>query len=234
MKNLVVVLLLAAALSAAAGEREGAQFKEGVGVSLSPLTKSAIGLALALVEERAVSNDARITAQVYREAREPSQNDGEPAGFAYASAWIDALLANALPPGTVVAVEEHPEAVASVLRADRTVAAHGGRVELLLQIADREHPWRIGEFIRVSPRGIVGDVVTVIPASAVLDTAYGPFAYVVNGDAYLRTAIRPGARHADVVEVIDGLYSGDEVVARPVETLYLIELRATKGGGHSH
>jgi hypothetical protein len=30
------------------------------------------------------------------------------------------------------------------------------------------------------------------------------------------------------------LLEGDTVVTRPVQTLYLIELRATKGGGHSH
>ncbi len=234
MRNLVVVSLLAGALSGAAEERVEAQFKEGVGVSLPALTKTAIGLELAEVEERAVSNDVLITAQVYREARESSQNEDEPGGFVYASAWIQGALAEALPPGTAVAVEGHPEAVGSVLRSDRTVAAHGGRVELLLQIQDRVHPWRIGEFIRVSPRGIVREAVTVIPASAVLDTAYGPFVYVANGDAYLRTAIRPGARHEGVVEITDGLYGGDEVVARPVETLYLIELRATKGGGHSH
>jgi hypothetical protein len=234
MRNFVLLLLLAGAHSGAAEERVGAQFKEGVGVTLPALTKTAIGLELADVEERAVSNDMWITAQVYREAREPSQNEDEPGGFAYASAWIEGALADALPPGTEVAVEGHPEAVGSVLRADRTVAAQGGRVELLLQLHDREHRWRIGEFIRVSLRGLVREAATVIPASAVLDTAYGAFAYVVNGDAYLRTAIQTGARHEDVVEITDGLFIGDAVVVRPVETLYHIELRATKGGGHSH
>ena len=36
------------------------------------------------------------------------------------------------------------------------------------------------------------------------------------------------------VEITDGLLAGDQVVTKPVETLWLIELRATKGGGHSH
>jgi hypothetical protein len=38
----------------------------------------------------------------------------------------------------------------------------------------------------------------------------------------------------DRVEVSGGLYEGDTIAVRPAERLYLIELRATKGGGHSH
>jgi multidrug efflux pump subunit AcrA (membrane-fusion protein) len=74
----------------------------------------------------------------------------------------------------------------------------------------------------------------VVPGSAVLETVYGPFVYVANGRALLRTAVRLGARRGGDVEITDGLYGGDQVAVRPVETLYLIELRATKGGGHSH
>jgi multidrug efflux pump subunit AcrA (membrane-fusion protein) len=60
------------------------------------------------------------------------------------------------------------------------------------------------------------------------------FVYVLNGEAFLRTAVTTGARRGEFTEITDGLYSGDQIVVRPVETLYLIELRATKGGGHSH
>jgi len=57
MRNFVLLLLLAGAHSGAAEERVGAQFKEGVGVTLPALTKTAIGLELADVEDRAGSND---------------------------------------------------------------------------------------------------------------------------------------------------------------------------------
>jgi hypothetical protein len=36
------------------------------------------------------------------------------------------------------------------------------------------------------------------------------------------------------VVIMDGLSVGDEIVAKPVKQLWLIELRATKGGQHSH
>jgi hypothetical protein len=46
--------------------------------------------------------------------------------------------------------------------------------------------------------------------------------------------VRTGAESSEYIEITDGLYAGDIVVSNPVEMLYLIELRATKGGGHSH
>jgi len=62
----------------------------------------------------------------------------------------------------------------------------------------------------------------------------GTFVYVVNGNFYLRTAVKTGARSTDFVEITDGLYAGDVVVTTPVNQLWLSELRLTKGGGHSH
>jgi len=46
--------------------------------------------------------------------------------------------------------------------------------------------------------------------------------------------VKVGARSPDFVEINDGLYAGDVVVAAPAEQLWLAELRLTKGGGHSH
>lgn len=236
MKSALPCLLMGlwAATALGEGEPPGASFKEGVGVELSDFTGKFLGVETAAVEDRVITPDVRITAQVYREAREPSQNEGEPAGFTYASAWVEPAVAALLPAGTGLSVLEHPEATGAVLRLDHTAADASGSVEVLLQVRDDQHPWRIGEFIRATPNGADGATVTVVPRAAVLDTAYGPFVYTVNGGAYLRTAVSIGARHEETVEIRDGLYSGDEVVVHPVETLYLIELRATKGGGHSH
>lgn len=74
----------------------------------------------------------------------------------------------------------------------------------------------------------------VVPEGAVLRTAEGTFVFAVNGEAYQRTAVITGAQANGLVEITDGLLEGDSVVTKPVEALYLIELRAVKGGGHSH
>ncbi len=213
------------------GERAGVTFKEGVGVRLEAETRAAIGLDVAEVEERSSPVELQLTAQVYREAHEASQNQGEPAGFAYASAWVDPTDAKRLTPGLPLRI---PGTTGTVLRVDRTMSSSGGRVEVLLQMKNGERAWRIGDFVPARPVLPEETSFTMIPREALLETAYGPFVYVVNGESFLRTAVTTGARRGDFTEITDGLYSGDEVVVRPVETLYLIELRATKGGGHSH
>jgi|APTNR8051073442_1049403.scaffolds.fasta_scaffold00053_39 multidrug efflux pump subunit AcrA (membrane-fusion protein) len=231
MRYGVLLLILLAASSFGEGERAGATFKEGVGIHLGPATRVAIGLELAEVEERSTPVEMPLTAQVYREAHEASQNQGEPAGFAYASAWVDPSDAKRLTPGLPLRI---PGATGTVLRVDRTMAASGGRVEALLKVQNGERVWKIGDFVPAIPVLSEETSVAVIPREALLETAYGPFVYVVNGEAFLRTAVTTGARRGAFTEITDGLYSGDQVVVRPVETLYLIELRATKGGGHSH
>lgn len=55
-----------------------------------------------------------------------------------------------------------------------------------------------------------------------------------NGEHFLRTPNKAGANSGDLVEVLDGLLTGDVVVSKGAEQLWLIELRFTKGGGHSH
>ena len=231
MKIGLLMLMLMVTTSFSEGERAGASFKEGVGVQMGAETKSAIDLALAEVEERTTPVEIHLTAQVYRKAREASQNQGEPAGFAYASAWVDPAEAKRLTPGLPVRI---PGSTGTVLRVDHTMAASGGRVEVLLQMQEGERVWKIGDFVPAMPVLAEETSVTVIPREALLETAYGPFVYVLNGEAFLRTAVTTGGRRGEFTEITDGLYSGDQIVVRPVETLYLIELRATKGGGHSH
>ena len=99
----------------------------------------------------------------------------------------------------------------------------------------RENTLKVGEFVSGSViESGAEETVLTIPRSAVLETATGKFAFVQNGDYLLRTPITTGAESAEYAEITDGIYAGDVVATKPVETLYLIELRATKGGGHSH
>jgi hypothetical protein len=234
VKYFILFLFFLATQAQGEDGREGASFKEGSGIQLGSKTKESIGLELAEVEDRPAHNDIRITAQVYRESREASQNQGEPSGFAYASAWVAGSEADKHPAGLQLLIQGVETTTGSVVRVDQTMAGGGGRSEVLIQIQDSDRTWKIGDFAYASPPSTEGEPVTMIPVDAVLETAYGPFAYVVNGSFFLRTAITIGARHGDYIEITDGLYSGDTVVVRPVEALYLIELRATKGGGHSH
>jgi len=234
MKYLIVLLVCMTAQTLGEIVREGVSYRDGSGIQMGEETKAAIGLKVVEVKELSTPRSIRLTAQIYREANEIDQNQGASSGLAYASSWIDEDLAEQFPVGTALHIEGIAITTGIVMRVDRTMAGNGGRIEVLIQIHDREQVWRIGGFAVASPIITESKLVTMIPHTAVLETVYGTFVYVVNGTSFLRTAISLGSRYGDYREVVDGLYSGDEVVAHPVETLYLIELRATKGGGHSH
>jgi multidrug efflux pump subunit AcrA (membrane-fusion protein) len=216
------------------GERTGASFKEGAGVLLSEESRQAIKLEIADVEDRTIALDVKITAHVYRESGEASHNSEEISGYAYASALVTPKVAEQMGVGTKVQVTGPATATGSVIRQEKNLVESGGLVEVIIQIEDTVQNWKIGSFALVSPAQLREREAMVIPGSAVLESAFGDFVFVVNGNAYLRTPVTIGQRNVESVEILDGLFSGDQVVTHPVETMYLIELRATKGGGHCH
>lgn len=73
-----------------------------------------------------------------------------------------------------------------------------------------------------------------IPRKALLETATGTFVYAVVDGHYRRTPVRTGLGDATHVLIQSGLSIDDLIVTAPVEQLWLVELRLTKGGGHSH
>lgn len=217
-------------------EGGGAKFVEGKGIALIDETKQAIGLETAEAEERKLTPVVSIEAQVYRAANEPSRPNSEQAGSAYAVALLSPVLAEKLKPGDVAMLKTHETGYpATVWKIDPASKDAVNREEIILEIPDPQNSLHVGDFVSgsVTQSGGTESVVTV-PRSAVLETATGKFAYVENGSHLLRTAVSTGAENTEFIEITDGLYSGDIVATKPVETLYLIELRATKGGGHSH
>ena len=72
--------------------------------------------------------------------------------------------------------------------------------------------------------------VPAIPDSALLRTVRGDFVFVANGDWLLRTPVTVGAVGAGWLEVKDGLYEGDTVVAQGTRALWLAEIQAVNGG----
>lgn len=191
----------------------GVSFKEGRGLSLNPEVIAALGLRTAEAEERPLADNIRLIAQVF-----------ETSPRILASATVPAAEAEHF--------GQHPFQGAKLVRIDRSTVTATRLVDLIVAL-ERPSPPAIGEFVEVV---FAAEPTTVlaVPSSALLDGATGTFVYVVNGEHYLRTPVKAGARTADFVEITDGLYAGDVVVTAPVEQLWLAELRLTKGGGHSH
>lgn len=218
------------------GEVAGADYAEGKGIALIDETSKAIGLELVEAEERSIVPVVPLEAQVYRAAREPSRVGGEQTGFAYATALLNPALAEKLEGGEPATLSTRDAGYdATVWMIDPVSKEAVNSVEAILRIPDPQNTLSVGAFVSgsVKESGAEQTVLTV-PRSAVLETATGRFAFVRNGRHLLRTPVTVGAENAEYAEIIEGIYSGDVVAANPVETLYLIELRATKGGGHSH
>ncbi len=193
---------------------EGAKFTEGRGIVLKPETAAAIGLKIEAVEEREFSFSRHVSAQVIQTTPEIR------ALAALPSHEAEHIRGREIPGTRLLSIDRHAEAAT-------------GRVDLVFAL-DAARDARVGDVIALSVPFMSDGPVVAVPTKAVLSTASGRFVYVVNGDALLRTPVEIGVRSEDVVEITGGLYAGDEVVVHPAEQLWLIELRATKGGGHSH
>ncbi|MFZ0711414.1 MAG: hypothetical protein WAM53_15360 [Terrimicrobiaceae bacterium] len=217
-------------------EGEGARFAEGKGIALLEETKKAIGLELEEAQERKLAPAINVEAQIYRTPGEPSRAGAEQSEFAYATAFANSTATERLKPGDSALLKlGETEFPAKVWRIDTSSAEAVSSAEVILEISDPQKVLRIGDFVSgtVTVAGADTEVIA-ISRSAVLETSAGKFAFVQNGDFLLRTPVTTGAESAAHIEITDGLYAGDIVAHKPVETLYLIELRATKGGGHSH
>jgi hypothetical protein len=196
-----------------AGEGGGVAFKEGRGLQLSPEVVRALGVRTVEAAERSLAGEFSFSAQVF--ATQPRVLAGARLAQERAAALRDATLSGA-----------------RLVRVDSAPAAATGLVDVVIEIASAS-PGKIGDFVTVVAQAPAAVALTV-PRSAVLDGAGGTFVYVVNGDAYLRTPVKTGARAGDLIAITAGLYDGDAVVVAPVDQLWLAELRLTKGGGHSH
>lgn len=199
------------------GEGAGASFKEGHGLQFPPEVVAALGVRTAEAEERALARTLSLTAQVFSTGPGPR-----------ALSLVSPAQAEGLKPGLKTT------GGAELVAISRTVEKAAGQVELIFALPAALSASALGDTLTLSLTLAADSPALTVPRSALLDTASGTFVYVVNGTAYLRTPVKTGASDANHVEITDGLYAGDTVVAAPVNQLWLTELRLTKGGGHSH
>ncbi len=217
------------------------QFIEGKGVQLSKLGRVSVGLETAEVEESTQSSSKALTLQVFRHAGESGTSSGQyRQGYAYASVILPANQVSALKPGQPFTVSQDGEEFeASVLEIDRQLEPVTGEAEIIVEILDSENRLNIGSFAKgnLKRSGQSSEDLVSIPKEAVLKTARGEFAYVVNSEFFYRAPIKVKGETQDQVLISDGLFEGDIVASRGVQQLYLIELQTTNGGqgcAHGH
>ena len=217
-------------------EASGAEFKEGAGIKLTKPAREAIGLETAEVAERQLSLEFPVTARVFHAAHQHgSQFPGHKDGHAYANAMISSATADLLKIGQPVELNGPGggklQGRLSSLNRETTRAI--GQAEAVIEIPDPDEGLEFGSFLKARFGGAERTAM-VIPRSAFVDAATGTFVYARNGERWLRTPVKAGGATESFVEILDGLFEGDVVVSKGATDLWLIELRFTKGGGHSH
>jgi hypothetical protein len=213
----------------------GASFKAGKGVSVTEETKKLLGVEVAEVADRKLPNQIRFTVQVFGEKHHHLLNPDDHTGCdVHGSAFLPASTAPLVKPGQPVLVfkDTNNPLGGVVLAVQKALAL--GETEVVIGVSNGTAALKPGEFVPARINLPRDEAVTAVPQSALLRTPEGTFVYAVNGDAYFRTAVKVGSEADGWVEITDGLLAGDSVVTKPVQTLWLIELRAVKGGGHSH
>lgn len=213
----------------------GASFKPGKGVILTEETRKILGVEVADVTEQKLPKELHFSVQVFGEKHHHVVNSQDHSGCdVHGSGLVSSNEAVSLTTGQPVQVSKGTNLLATgvVLAVQKALAL--GESEIVVGLSNAATVLKPGDFISASISLPREEVVTVVPRSAVLRAPDGTFVYTVNGDAYFRTAIKIGSQAEGLIEITDGLLPGDQVVTKPVEMLWLIELRATKGGGHSH
>lgn len=213
----------------------GASFKAGKGVIVTEETKKLIGVEVTDVTDRKLPNQIRITLQIFGEKHHHMLNPEDHTGCdVHGSGFVSTTTAALLKAGQPVELLKSTNASLGgiVLAVQKALAL--GESEVIVGVSNATAALKPGEFIPARIKLAREEAVPVIPQSALLRTSEGSFVYAVNGDAYFRTPVKAGSEADGWVEITDGLLAGDQVVTKPVQSLWLIELRATKGGGHSH
>ena len=213
----------------------GVTFNEKKGLLVSPETAKFIGLQLADVEERKISAAFHFSAQIYRAASEAKFASLPPTGtsVAVASGTINATDATKLSEGQTVSVrtaQGDTTLSARVVTLTRHLEEASGHVEVTLAVSDAPQPLAVGAFLSVSVAHGGEKTVASVPRSALFRTAEGDFVYTVSGEHFVRTPVKRGVADDEFVEIIDGLYAGDQIVVQPVMSLWLTELQSLRGG----
>lgn len=208
-----------------AREAHGIEYKQGKGLSVPPETGKMLGLKIAGVEEGKTARRIDLALRVLgRESA--SEHAGWLASGSFPTNHLELLQA-----GQEVSIElsDGLRASGTLVRIEPRTSRFTGLAEAIVRI-DASANLSPGMFLDAHLRIPSADGVVILPESALLKTAEGSFAYVVNGDSIFRAKIELGGEEGGLVEVTNGLYAGDEVVLHPVMPLWLAELQAIRGG----
>ena len=230
---LILVAALASAALTACKPPPAPPASEGEAVMLGPQhskkglllpedTRRSLGVQVIEVTEQKVSAALELLLRVYQV--------GDRGGLASGTmAPEEARLVTAGQPVEMTTADGHTS-TGKVTRLNDELQKVTGTVEVLVEFPSAPEAVKDGTFLQARVTLAAAANVVSIPRAALLGCSDGQFVYTVNGEHFIRTPVKVGAANADLVEITDGLFSGDQVVLQPVMSLWMTELAAVKGG----
>lgn len=107
---------------------------------------------------------------------------------------------------------------------------------VLFELANPDLRLKIHQFVEVAL--LTGETVEglVVPSTAILDEGGQPVVYVqADGESFVRRTVKTGIRDAGLVQILEGLATGERVVTEGAYQVRLASLGTpTAGHGHAH
>jgi multidrug efflux pump subunit AcrA (membrane-fusion protein) len=199
-------------------------FEKGKGLRLPDEMQRSLGVETVEVAEKLMTRQIEKPAQVYRAASDSQR--------AAALVWLNDAEATRLNTGQSVSLVTFAgeKLTGTLSRIEQHLTNLLGQSEAVIEFPDDNRRVPAGSLLTAVFGGANTNTVTAIPASAVVRGVENSFVYTASGAHHVRTPVKLGAESDGWVEIVDGLYSGDVVVARAVDALWTIELCALKGG----
>ncbi len=199
----------------------GAIHKEGKGITLLPETRQRLDLKLTEVTEERMPLEVAFTARVFAT---------ESKGRFEASGILSAEKARHLEAGLPVSLYFSDGDTLKGVVARTSTPISTNETEVIVRFASSHPAIALGSFLRVEASIPSDELVLTIPRQALIKGTSESFVYIQNEDAFLRTVVKPGRETGGAVEIEEGLLEGDSVVSQAAMDLWLVELRAVKGG----
>jgi hypothetical protein len=199
-------------------------FQKGKGIWLPEEMRKDFGVEFVEVTEKRFSKYFKKTAHVFRAPTKGHAGE--------ATLYLSPEEAKEIKVGQGISLNAAgmAEMTGSLVRLDAQLQSVSGQVEGIIEFAGEAQPIDPGAFLAATVPTKEATGVLAVPQSAILDTAQGHFVYTVNGKHLTRTRVKLGAISDGFVEIQDGLYAGDAVAVRGIDSLWLVELSALKGG----
>jgi hypothetical protein len=199
----------------------GPKYSAKNGLQVPEETRRSLGLKIVEVTEQKIPATLDLQLRVYHEG----------ITSLLASATVTPAEAKQLKRGQAVRARANGKIfTGSVTALEERLQATAGLAEVLVELARTNAMASVGAFLSASVTMEPETTVLSIPRAALLECSDGYSVYTVSGEGFVRTPVKVGAMSGDLVEIKDGLYVGDQVVERPVMSLWMTELAAVKGG----